>query len=293
MFQIALFALFLGQAGARPLPAPQLRIEAPPELAAVRARLESIDPQRRADIPSFLGMVPGPLPEIHVVLAAENSDLARRVPPWISGFAVGASDLVVMFPARSLSYPNDTLEDVLRHEIAHVLIWHASGGGFIPRWFDEGLAMAVERKRRLEDQTQLLYQLVTGPRTNLEELNRLFLGGQNDQTRAYALAGALIHDVLQEHGPAAFGEILMRVSRGTRFDTAFADVIGMSPADVDSEFWLRQRIWTTWVPLITSSTTLWLAVTMLAILAIYIRRRRNRELEEQWAKEDDDVDSLL
>jgi hypothetical protein len=290
MFAIALFVLSLGQAGARPLPALELRIEASPELTAIRTRLESIGPQRLADIPRLLGMIPGALPAIHVMLAAENSDLARRVPPWISGFAVGDSDLVVMFPARSLSYPNDTLEDVLRHEIAHVLIWHASGGRPIPRWFDEGLAMAVERERGLEDQTQLLYQLVTGSRTNLEELNRLFLGGRNDQTRAYALAGTLVHDVLQQHGPAAFGEILMRVSRGARFDSAFADVIGMSPADMDSEFWLRQRIWTTWVPLITSSTTLWLAVTLLAILAIYMRHRRNRQLEEQWAEEDDEVD---
>jgi hypothetical protein len=225
-----------------------------------------------------------------VTLVSENTDLARRVPRWISGFAAGASDSVVLFPARSPSYPDDTLEDVLRHEVAHVLIWRASSGQPIPRWFNEGLAMAAERARRFGDQTQLLYQLVTGSRTTLGDLNRLFSGKQEDQIRAYALAGAVVHDMLQRYGPAVCAEILMRVSHGAPFDAAFEGATGLTPDNMEAEFWHRQRIWITWVPIIASSTTLWLAVTMLAILAIYIRRRRNRAIEEQWAKEEDEVD---
>ena len=148
--------------------------------------------------------------------------------------------------------------------------------------------MAAERERRFGDQTQLLYQLVAGSRTNLGELNRLFSGGQNDQIRAYALAGAVVHDVLQRYGPAVCGEILMRVSRGASFEAAFEGATGLTPDNLEGEFWRRQRIWTTWLPIIGSSTTLWLAVTMVAILAIYMRRRKNRALEEQWAKEEED-----
>ena len=287
MYRVALLAALFFQAGARPLNPPRLRIEAPPELVAIRARLESIDPLRLGGIAPLVGVTDSG-PPIHVVLAPENSDLARGVPPWISGFAVAASGLVVIFPARSPSYPDDSLEDVLRHEVAHVLIGRASGGRSIPRWFNEGLAMAAERDRLFQDQTQLLYQLVTGSRTSLDELDRLFAGGQSDQTRAYALAGALVHDVRQRHGPAACAEILMRIAYGTPFDAAFAEVTGLTPYKAESEFWQRQRIWTTWVPIVASSTTLWLAVTLLAILAIYRRRRRNREIERRWATEEED-----
>jgi hypothetical protein len=150
--------------------------------------------------------------------------------------------------------------------------------------------MAAERERQFRDQTQLLYQLVTSSSINLEELNRLFSGGQNDQSRAYALAGALVHDVLQRYGSAAGGEILLRVGGGARFEAAFEDVTGVSPENMESEFWHRQRRWSTWVPIIGSSTTLWLAVTALALLAIYRRHRRNREIEERWAKEEEDDD---
>ena len=268
---------------------PQLEIEAPPELAAVRTRLQAIPSGRFNDIADFLGIAEAGS-AIRVILAQENSELARSVVSWISGFAIAESNLVVMFPARSPGYPDNTLEDVLRHEVAHVLIWRASGGRPVPRWFNEGLAMEVERERRFQDQTQLLYQLLTGGQIDLQQLDRLFSGTQNDQTRAYALSGAFVHDLVQRHGQSACREILIRIHSGIPFDSAFGTVTGNAPSLAESEFWRRQRIWTSWVPIVTSSTTLWLAVTMLAILAIYIRRRRNRKMEEEWAKEESDFE---
>jgi Peptidase MA superfamily len=285
MYRLVLFALLFAQA-------PQLQFDGPPEMAAVRARLESIDPHRFADITQLTGVTDSG-PAIHVVLAPENSELAHEVATWVAGFAVGESALVVIFPSRSPSYPDDTLEDVLRHEVTHVLIWRASGGRPIPRWFNEGLAMAAERDRQFEDQTQFLYQLATGSHANLDELNRLFSGGQNDQTRAYALAGALVHNVVQRYGPAVSGDILRRVSGGARFDDAFQAATGRTPDAMEADFWQSQRIWTTWLPIIASSTTLWLAITMLALLAIYMRHRKNRAIEEKWAEEDDKDDIEL
>jgi len=263
-----------------------LQIEAPPELPAVRMRLESLPRNTFSDIAQFLG-VSEPQPVIQVVLAPESSEPARSVPTWISGFAVGESSLVVLFPARSPGYPDQTLEDVLRHEVAHVLISRAAGPSQVPRWFDEGLAMEVERQRRWQDQTQLFYQLVTGGETDLRRLDGLFRGGQNDQTRAYALSGAFVHDLLSHDGPAAVKQILMMMHSGLEFDRAFAAATGSRPSEAEAEFWRRQRIWTSWVPVISSNTTMYLGVTLLALLAIYIRRRRNRAMEQEWEKEEE------
>jgi hypothetical protein len=106
------------------------------------------------------------------------------------------------------------------------------------------------------------------------------------------LAGALVHDVFELHNRAGCAQILTRVGRGDSFDAAFADVVGMTPAAAESEFWQRQRIWTNWLPVITSTTTLWMAVTLLAILAIYRRRRRNLEIAKQWDEDEPADDDL-
>jgi hypothetical protein len=266
--------------------APNLQIESPPELAVVRSRLQAIPPSRFADISGFLGSEPGP--PVRVILAPENSEFARSVDAWIAGFASGGSALVVLFPARSPGYPDNTIEDVLRHEVAHVLIWRAAGGRPVPRWFNEGLAMDVERDRRFQDQTELFYQLVRGDETDLHHLDSLFSGTQNHQIRAYSLAGAFVRDVLEQYGSTAAKAILARMRQGSSFDEAFVDVTGVSPSTAESQFWNRQRIWTSWIPILSSSTTLWLAITLLAILAVYMRRRRNREIEKQWEKEDEE-----
>jgi len=268
---------------------PELRIEAPPEFAAFRARLESLDPKVFAGVLQFLG-IKDPGPAIRVILAPESSDLARQTPSWIAGFAVGGTDLVVIFPARTPGYPDNSLEDVLRHEVAHVLVARAAAGQPVPRWFNEGLAMASEGSWGLEVHTRVLYELVLGPRITLTDIDRLFLGDRRSQDRAYALSGAFIRDLLRQDGSAAPGKILDRLKRGAPFDVAFADGTGRNLYDAESEFWRRQRIWTTWVPIVTSSATLWLLVTFIALLAIRRRRQKDAEIRNKWEQEEAESD---
>jgi len=83
MYRFVLIAFLFAQTQ----PAPLLRIEAPPELAALRTRLESFDRQRLADVERLVGLT-DPGPPIQVVLAPESSDWARQVSPWIAGFAL-------------------------------------------------------------------------------------------------------------------------------------------------------------------------------------------------------------
>jgi len=278
MQRLVLFLLLLG---------PQLRISAPPELALVQKKLESIDPKRFSDIAQTVGLT-APGPPIQVVLAPESSEVAREMDAWIAGFAssgAGQSEMVVLFPARTPSYPNGSLEDVLRHEVAHVLIGRASAQRPIPRWFNEGLAMSVERGWRFQDEGQLIYQLAVGSQSSLNDLDRMFGGEHGEVTRAYALSGALVHDLLQRHGAATGAQILTRMNEGASFEHAFSAAIGMTPADAEAEFWQRQHTWAAWLPTLTSTTTLWLVVTALALLAIARRIMKNRAIERKWIEE--------
>src|SRR5687767_10603469 len=178
---------------------PDLQFEAPSRLRAVRQRLESIDPAQFDRIVELVGPPVVDMP-IRVVLAEEDSPWARGLPRWVAGFAVNSSDTVVIFPARTPVYPNANLEDVLRHEVAHILIHRAAHNAGVPRWFHEGLAMAAEGRWWFGDQSRLLYQFTTGSQTGLDELDRQFTGTEQDQQRAYVLAGALVRDLLQRNG---------------------------------------------------------------------------------------------
>ena len=281
----ALFVVCWTAAGVFAQPPPALVIEAPPELSSARGRLDSYDLRPLAGIVRLVGL-DAPGPPIRVVLAAEDSDWARQVTPWTAGFATGDAGLIVLFPSRSPAYPHDTLEDVLRHEVAHVLISRAAGGRPVPRWFHEGLAVAVERPWRLGDRSRLASEVIFGPRLTLIEIDDLFSGGQSAQSRGYALAAAVLRDLMNEYGATAPAEILRGLADGRSFDEAVVSVTVRPVVVVEAEFWNRQRTWTVWIPLLTSTTVLWLGVAGLAALAVRRRRQRSAEIRRRWAWEE-------
>src|SRR5688572_7909132 len=263
-------------------PAPQLRIEAPASLAADKLRMESMDRSRLGHVVRLVGLE-DPGPPIHIQLLSEPSGGVPPVAPWVAGFA--RQDNVVIFPSRSPRYPDSTLDDVLRHEVAHALIWRASSGRPIPRWFNEGLAMAAERPRLL-DQTQLFAYLASGARLTLRDLDQLFDGGEADQARAYQLSRVLVWDLLRGHGEDTGGRILRQIAEGASFETAFTNVIGQSTAAVEADFFRRDSVWATWMPILFSQETLWLVITLLAILAIWRKRKRGAEIRRRWEEEE-------
>jgi hypothetical protein len=226
-----------------------------------------------------------PGPDIRVVLAPESSRLARAVPSWVSGYTDGTtSDVgsaVVILAERTPSYPDGGLEEVLAHEVAHVLIHRASGGRRVPRWFDEGLAMLASRSWRLRDQTELALGLLTGPRVPLWKLDDLFQGERREVERGYALSGTLVQDLLERYGPAVPRIVLARVARGDTFDEAMRGATGATLTDIGEAFAERQVSLKRWLPVLTSTAALWFAISVLAIVAGIRKRRRRAELEEE------------
>lgn len=280
----AIGALILAAGQALAQPPPTLVIDAPAELAASRARLESFDQSGLAGIVRMMGLA-DPGPRIHVILAAENTAAAASVSPTTAGYAISRAGLIVLFPARSPVYPHDTLEDVLRHEVAHVLISRAAGGNAVPRWFHEGLAMAAERPWRLGDRTRLILELVAGPRLTVDDIDRLF-DVEATRPRAYALSAALVRDIVGVHGAAAPAAILGNLAAGDEFGEAVVRATDRPLRDIEQHFWNGQRVWTVWVPLATSTEVLWLLVIALAALAVWQRRRASAVIRRRWEEEE-------
>jgi MYXO-CTERM domain-containing protein len=264
---------------------PVLRVEAPEDLSAARSRVESFDRAPLAGVVRFVGLTDAGTP-IQVILAGEHSAAAAQVSPSTAGYAIGSADLIVLFPSRAPRYPHDSLEDVLRHEVAHVLISRASGGRDVPRWFHEGVAMAAERPWGLQDRSRLILELIAGPRLTAAEIDRLF-ETDGSRPRAYALSAALVREVIRAHGGAAPAAILRELRRSSTFDEAVVRATGRPLREIELGFWNRQRVWTVWVPLMTSAEVLWLGMIALAAIALWRRRRHSADIRRRWEADED------
>ncbi|HYN22417.1 MAG TPA: hypothetical protein VE078_15760 [Thermoanaerobaculia bacterium] len=282
---LLLFAAMTLPAGAAGLEAPQLVVHAPAGFEAIAERVRAIDPERLMDAMRLVGLKE-PGPPIQVFLGAEGSDLAAGVPPWVTGYAYGDEGVIVLLPARTPSYPDSSLEELLRHEVAHVLVARAAAGRPLPRWFHEGLAMIAGLRWGIDDRSQLTLTLIGGGEVSLDELEGRFAGHQGAVRGAYAMAGAFANDLLRRHGDDAAARVLAEVAQGFSFEDAFRRATGVSLDEAERSFWRRQTFWYRWVPVLTSSVTLWLLITLLALWAMGKRRARDAALRRLWEEED-------
>ena len=264
---------------------PTLRVDAPASLEAAAERVERFPLSRLTTAMTLAGLTRAG-PPIEVLLIAESSDLARGTPPWIAGFADAARNLAVLFPGRARSYPSDSLETLLHHEVAHILFSRAAQGQPVPRWFNEGLALAAERPAGLADRSRLAWTLVRHGGVSLPELDRLFGEGRAANQRAYAVSSALVRDLLRAHGEASAGRVLSLVGQGRPFDEAFEAATGEPLLAAVDRFWSRQRLWGRWIPLLTGPAFLWMVITLLALFAIRTHRLRRAKQQRVWEEEE-------
>lgn len=281
----ALAALLLAAAVAAAPPLPTLLVEAPPELEPLARIVRGFDPERLRPAMRLTGLE-DPGPPITVVLAPEGSPAAGPAPRWVTGYASGARGVVVLLPARVPSYPDRSLELLLQHEVTHVLIARAAAGQPVPRWFNEGLAMAAGRGWDLEDRGRVALAVLRRGRVSLDRIDGAFSAGERAVQTAYALSEDLVQDLLRRHGRAVGVAILQEVAAGAPFPTAFERATGETLAAAEESYWRRRTFWSRWVPLLTSSAFLWAAVTLLALLAFQRRRARDARLRRIWEEED-------
>lgn len=265
-----------------------LVVEAPAELAGVRTRIEAIRPDDLAASLARAGLsLP---PRAHVTVIANDDPRAQVMPQWIGGLASGA-DRIVIFPQRIGSYPYDSLESLVLHEVVHLALHVRAGGRPLPRWFHEGVAVSVESGWGIGSQARLLLAAARDP--GMDDVDRLFGSDRAPETStAYLLSAALVEDVRRRHGLATPGAIAARVADGDTFDRAFFLTTGETVDEAAANAWRVYR-GLRWLPVLTGSAATWGGILALAAVAFLVRVRRRRqkrweeEVTEEEAAEDD------
>ena len=261
-----------------------LTVDAGPSLGSLAERVGRIDRPQLAAALARAGLnVP---PQVRVTLIPEDDARARATPRWIVGVAFGSRD-VAIFPARVGPYPYDSIESVVSHEVVHLAL-AAQAGGPLPRWFHEGVATSIEQGWSVTSQARLLLATVGNP--GLANLGRLFASGSEPETvRAYLLAAALVSDIRERHGATAPGAIVDRVARGTPFTRAFLQQTGETPDQAAARAWGPYRRWTSWIPVATSGSMLWMGIMGLAFIAFLATLRKRARRRRQWDEWDPDT----
>jgi hypothetical protein len=254
------------------------------------ATLERLSEHAAVAIPRIaesLGIGAGPA--MHITLADDEQafvDLQPGTPPtWADGTAWPQRRLIFLKSPRIRFGTSKPLEQVLDHEITHVLLGQAFGARPVPRWLQEGLAQWVAG----EIGPQTTQRLAEGLLGNLLTLDQLTSSFPRDPVRAnlaYAQSADLIAFVAQEYGEEAIVVLVQQMALGKHHNAAFRIATGEDSDTIDQKWRARLENSNLWLSGIATDTFFFGLGAPLTIAAFWMARRRNRKVFERWEAED-------
>lgn len=266
----------------------QIEIVAAPGHEAAARRLKSVAKERIDAINAFIGPAAA---SITVTVSSTSSPLAAAVPPWAAGYALPSAGVVVLFPERNPPYPDDSLEETYLHELAHVLIHRASGGGTVPRWFHEGVATVAGRGWTLDDWWVFAVETLISGTPSQHSIDAMFGRDAGAARQAYVLSGRFIRDLTQKYGETVVRDLLADMKRGDTFEEAFFDATLLTSDNAWRKFRAGEMQSGRLIPILTSSFLLWLLISFIAIAAIVRRRKRDTLQTKLWELEEELADT--
>lgn len=174
------------------------------------------------------------------------------------------------------------LDEVIAHEVAHLLLAQAVGGARVPRWFDEGYAEHACGSLEWASRELLADHLEMGRLASLDELSDSFPRDGQAAAVAYAQSHALVAYLLREAPAGALPELARRLRAGEKFENAVIAATGMSVSAWD-EAWRRDfhgpSRWYPWIAFLAGASGI--AMSVLCLLAYRAIRRRIEALDEE------------
>lgn len=207
-------------------------------------------------------------------------------PAYAAGVAYPSAHLALLALQAPGTWEAPDLNELLRHELAHLALSDAVAGHHVPRWFDEGLAIHESGELPWARRMALADASLGRRLLPLADLDRGFPTDRYEVNVAYAESADFVSFLLRDVDRARFGSLVERVRGGTAFDRALEDAYGTDLRKLEFEW--REEVSRRFglVPALTGGGLLWVLIVALAIAAWVKRRRQAKEKLARWAREE-------
>jgi len=233
------------------------------------------------------------LENVHVRIARTLGEMATLAPAgapypkYASGVAYSEIGLILLTLTPSVPSSLYDVGEVFRHELAHVALDDAIGGGQrVPYWFNEGLAVHLSGESSLIRLKTLSTATLAGRLVPLGRLERSFPADELSAELAYAESADVVRFLLRQQDRERFPALITRIRDGESFALALRDAYGLDLPSLEYEW--REEIgkrYSFW-PVLFSGSLVWAGVLLLFVLGFRRRRMKSRETLERWAREE-------
>jgi Peptidase MA superfamily len=232
------------------------------------------------------------LSEVRVAIARTPGEMATLAPPnapypdYAAGVAYPEIGLVLLTVKPVHPNSDHDLNEVFRHELAHIALEDAVSGRAVPRWFNEGFAVLASGETSYVRLHTLWTATVADNLLTLGQLERTFPADENEANIAYAQAADVVRFLVRREEQHRFRGLVSRLRDGETMDSALLNSYGAETATIESEW--REEVakrYTFW-PVLFSGTIIWAGTMGLFVLGWRKKRRKAAATLERWEREE-------
>ena len=211
---------------------------------------------------------------------------ATIFPESVVGVAYSRSSLIILKSPRDVSSIETDLVKTFIHELTHIILGSAfNQDEEIPRWLNEGIALYVSGEWSFNRVSAMTRAVLTDSMIPLSELTHAFPKSSRDLQLAYAQSFYLVSFLITRYGRESFHTFIRLYSQRKKLEETLFQVYSLSIFELEEEWkdFLEMRF--SWIPIITSSTTLWFIITVIFVYGYFNKRRKVKVTLKEWEEE--------
>lgn len=221
---------------------------------------------------------------VHIYIAPDQAGFfdmqPGRAPDWADGTAYPHRGLIFLRSPRVRGGVAAPLEQVLDHELAHILLGRAFGAKPVPRWLQEGVAQLVARQYTIELVDRIGQGMLGDDLLTVDELSAGFPADPLRAQLAYAQSADLVAFLYNQHGRDALHVIIQQMAAGKTFSASLREATGMTTDELDAAW--RGRLATSsmlWLrPMVSDTMLLSVAGMGFLVFGGFALRKRRKQL---------------
>jgi hypothetical protein len=207
-------------------------------------------------------------------------------PTWAVGTAYPAHNLIILRSPRGIKGGRTKIEEVLKHEYAHLVLARALKGHEAPQWLDEGFTMLQSRGWSISWTYVLSRGALSKALIPLAELADGFPLDQQQAQLAYAQSFSFVSYIKNEYGTEALARVIKGIALGLDAEESLRQVTGLGLRSLERGWKAELKKRYSWIPIITSFFSLWFLASLLFLLGYWLKRRRAKRILEEWEQEE-------
>jgi hypothetical protein len=234
-----------------------------------------------------IGACDAPQTPIDVWLAEDAEAFAAAFPDgspmseWAVGVTFVDKNRIVLRAHGSALF---SLLETFDHELSHALVHAMVPRDRIPRWFSEGVAIWQSGEAVMKRLMEAQHAALTSNLLPLSSLVRSFPAQGPKVSLAYAQSALFLRYLERHFGIDALPTLMRKLKTSSSFDTAFMEVYG-APVSALEGLWAEELDeGSVWILLARDPNLLWGGMSLLFVLASWVKIRRRREALQELAK---------